>query len=101
MCAVVTEFGAVTIFSMKRLFVTEVAQQSIVNWTMLLTDIGLGIVLVTLFIFMLWRLYDLFTKNGRWAQELAQETKISAESEIAEQKRKLEKLEETLKGVSE
>ncbi len=94
-------FGAVTIFSMKRLFVTEVAQQSIVNWTMLLTDIGLGVVLIILCVFMLWRLYDLLTRNGRWAQELAAETKLSAESEIAEQKRKLEKLEETLKGVSE
>ena len=93
-------FGSVTIFSMKRLFVTELEQQSIVNWTMLLTDIGLATVLVALAVFMLWRLYDLFTKDGRWAQELAIETKLNAEAEIAEQKRKLEELEATLKEVS-
>jgi len=94
-------FGAVTIFSMKRLFVTEIAQQPLVNRTMLATDVGLGLVLGVVFVFMLWRLYDLFNKKGRWAQELADETKLSAKSEIAEQKRKLEKLEESLKGVSE
>ena len=39
-------FGSVTIFSMKRLFVTESAQQPLVNWTMLLVDLGLALVLV-------------------------------------------------------
>jgi hypothetical protein len=63
-------FAAVTIFSMKRLFVTESGQQSLVNWTMLLTDLGLALVLVALAMLMIWRLADLFKKDGRWSQEL-------------------------------
>lgn len=65
-------FGAVTVFSMKRLFVSESAQQPVVNWTMLLNEIGLASVLVALAAFMLWRLFDLFKKDGRWAKELAE-----------------------------
>lgn len=65
-------FGAVTVFSMKRLFVSEAAQQPIVNWTMLLTDVGLASVLVVLAAFLVWRLVDLFTKDGRWARELTE-----------------------------
>ncbi len=93
-------FAAVTIFSMKRLFVTEIAQQNIVNWTMLLADIGLAAVLVALAVFMLWRLYDLFLSKGRWADELKDEQKLSAEMEIAESKQKLKELEATLEEVS-
>jgi hypothetical protein len=62
-------FGAVTVFSMKRLFVPESAQQPVVNWTMLLADIGLALVLTVLAMLMLWRLFDLFKKKGRWQQE--------------------------------
>lgn len=94
-------FGAVTVFSMKRLFVEQAAQQAVVNWTMLLVDIGLASVLVILAVFLLWRLYDLFLKQGRWAEELKQETKIAAEAEIAEGKRKLEELTASLEEVSE
>jgi hypothetical protein len=94
-------FGAVTVFSMKRLFVEQTAQQSLVNWTMLLTDIGLAGVLVVLAIFLLWRLYDLFLKRGRWAEELKTEMKSAAEMEIAEGKRRLEKLTALLEEVSE
>ena len=93
-------FGSATFFSMKRLFVTEVAQQSLVNSLMLMMDIGLGAILVVLALFMLWRLFDLLKKDGRWSDELAEETKLSAEAEIFEQKRKLEELEATLKEVS-
>jgi hypothetical protein len=64
-------FASVTIFSMKRLFVEESAQQPLVNWTMLLVDIGLAIVLVALAMFLIWSLYDLFRKSGRWRQDLA------------------------------
>jgi preprotein translocase subunit SecE len=63
-------FGSVTIFSLKRLFVTESAQGPLVNWTMLLADLGLAAVLVGLAVFLIWRLYDLFRKQGRWAAEL-------------------------------
>ncbi|MGB2964652.1 MAG: hypothetical protein WBB69_11775 [Anaerolineales bacterium] len=94
-------FGAVTIFSMKRLFVEQIAQQKVVNWTMLLADIGLAGVLVILAVFLLWRLYDLFLQRGRWAEELKLEQKMSTEAEIAEGKRKLEELTATLEEVSE
>lgn len=66
-------FASVTIFSMKRLFVGESVQQPLVNWTMLLADFGLALVLVVLAIFLLWRLMDLFKREGRWSQELVQE----------------------------
>ncbi len=65
-------FLSVTIFGMKRLFVSESAQQPLVNWTMLLGDLGLAMVLVTLACLMIWRLADLFQKRGRWQQELAE-----------------------------
>jgi hypothetical protein len=94
-------FGSVTVFSMKRLFVEKAAQQSVVNWTMLLTDIGLVGILVALAIFLIWRLYDLFQKKGRWATELADETKITALAEIEEQKLKLAELQSALEEVSE
>lgn len=94
-------FGAVTIFSMKRLFVSEIEQQNIVNWTMLLADIGLAAVLTVLAVFLLWRLYDLFRARGYWQQEWKQEKKAAAEAELAEQQRKKAELEETLKEVSE
>jgi hypothetical protein len=66
-------FASVTVFSMKRLFVSEAAQQPLVNLTMLLTDLGLGVVLVILAMLMLWRLFDLFKKDGRWTEELSEE----------------------------
>jgi len=93
-------FGSVTVFSMKRLFVEQVAQQKVVNWTMLLTDIGLAGILVILAVFLLWRLYDLFLKNGRWAEELKSETKNTTQAEINEGKRKLDELTSTLEEVS-
>lgn len=65
-------FGSVTVFSLKRLFLTEAAQQPLVDTTMLLTDFGLGAVLIVLAMFMLWRLFDLFRKDGRWSQEYAE-----------------------------
>jgi hypothetical protein len=63
-------FAAVTIFAMKRLFVGESQQQSLVNWTMLIADLALALVLVALAMFLLWRLFDLFKKDGRWKHEL-------------------------------
>jgi hypothetical protein len=94
-------FGAVTVFSMKRLFVDQAAQQGLVNWTMLLTDIGLAGVLVILAVFLLWRLYDLFLKNGRWSDELRQEKTTSLKKEIEEQKLSLKELAASLEEVSE
>jgi hypothetical protein len=68
-------FAAVTVFSMKRLFVTEAEQQSVVNLTMLLADLGLALVLTVLALLLIWRLYDLFRKKGRWTEEL-EETRL-------------------------
>ena len=62
-------FAAVTVFSMKRLFVQEFYQDAIVNWTMILADIGLATVLVILAILLLWRLFDLFKGEGLWKKE--------------------------------
>ncbi|KAA3661816.1 MAG: hypothetical protein DWQ04_15195 [Chloroflexi bacterium] len=85
-------FGSVTVFSMKRLFVSEASQQGVVNWTMLLTDIGLAMVLVALAAFMLWRLYDLFMKDGFWSKEFSETRKREAVADLEEQKRKMEEI---------
>ncbi|MEW6232574.1 MAG: hypothetical protein AB1566_09725 [Chloroflexota bacterium] len=65
-------FGAVTVFETKRLYVSESAQQPVVNWTMALADLGLAVVLVVLAVLMVWRLVDLFKPDGRWTKELAE-----------------------------
>jgi hypothetical protein len=65
-------FAAVTVFSMKRLFVTESEQQNLVNWMMIIADFGLALVLTVLALFLIWRLFDLFKKDGRWSHELAE-----------------------------
>ncbi len=62
-------FASATVFSMKRLFVTEYFEQPVVNWTMLVIDFGLGIILVMLAIFLGWRLFDLFKQEGLWKKE--------------------------------
>jgi len=69
-------FAAVTIFSMKRLFVSESEQQPVVNWTMLLADIGLALVLTVLAVFLIWLLFDLFKKNGHWRRDLPDEESV-------------------------
>ena len=69
-------FGAVSLFETKRLYVSEAAQQPLVNWTMLLADVGLASVLAVLGIFMVWRLIDLFHQQGRWTQELAEVQRV-------------------------
>ena len=62
-------FASVTIFSMKRLFVRQLYQQEVINWTFLLTDIGLSAVLIILAVLLLWRLFDLFKGEGTWKKE--------------------------------
>jgi hypothetical protein len=93
-------FGAATLFSMKRLFVPVSEQQSLVNMLMLLMDIGLALILILLAIFMGWRLYDLFRKDGRWKQEFTWEKKVNAEAEIEEGKRKIKELQAALEEES-
>ena len=65
--------AAVTVFEMKRLFISEAAQQPLVNGLMLAIDFGLGMLLVLLAIVMVWRLADLFKPRGRWKDEAGHE----------------------------
>jgi len=65
--------AGVTIFEMKRLFITEAEQQPLVNGLMYAIDIGLGMLLVLLACVMIWRLIDLFKKKGRWSEEIKPE----------------------------
>lgn len=62
-------FAAVTVFELKSLFVSEAEQQPLVNVLMILTDIGLGMILVILAMLLIWRLVDLFKERGRWREE--------------------------------
>ncbi len=94
-------FASATVFSMKRLFVAESEQQSLVNTIMLLMDFGLALVLIVLAIFLIWRLYDLFRDKGYWNEEFTTEKKANAKAELEEQKRKMAELQATLEEVSE
>ena len=66
-------FASVTIFEMKRLFISEAQQQPLVNVLMYLMDFGLVMLLLILAIVMVWRLTDLFKNKGRWVEELDHE----------------------------
>jgi len=65
--------AAVTIFEMKRLFISEAMQQPLVNGLMLAMDLGLGLLLTLLAVVMVWRLMDLFKPKGRWTEEIDHE----------------------------
>jgi hypothetical protein len=65
--------GAVTVFEMKRLFISEAGQQPLVNLLMYLIDFGLGMLLVMLAVVMVWCLVDLFKSKGRWTEEVDHE----------------------------
>jgi hypothetical protein len=65
--------AAVTVFEMKRLFISEAEQQPLVNGLMLAMDLGLGLLLTTLAVVMVWRLIDLFKPKGRWTEEATHE----------------------------
>ncbi len=66
-------FGAVTVFEMKRLFISESEQQPLVNGLMYTIDFGLGMLLVILAVLLAYRLTDLFKNKGRWTEELGHE----------------------------
>jgi heme A synthase len=61
--------AGVTVFEMKRLFISEAEQQPLVNGLMYAIDFGLAMLLLILAIVMVWRLSDLFKKKGRWTEE--------------------------------
>ncbi|MCL5611134.1 MAG: hypothetical protein M1485_01045 [Chloroflexi bacterium] len=65
--------AAVTVFEMKRLFITEAVQQPLVNGLMYAIDFGLGMLLVILAALLVYRLTDLFKNKGRWIEELDHE----------------------------
>jgi len=94
-------FAAATIFSMKRLFVDAVGQQTVVNNTMLAIDFGLGAILILFSMFMVWRLYDLVQDKGLWEREYQAEKQLGARSELEEQKRKLAELQDALKDTAQ
>jgi len=62
-------FAAATVFSMKRLFVSEYFEQPVINWTMIVMDFGLGGITLILGIFLGWRLFDLFKQESLWKKE--------------------------------
>lgn len=62
-------FGAMTIFSIKRLFISEYDQQPLVDITMLLADFGLGAIMVILAMLLLWKIYDFMNEKGYWRDE--------------------------------
>ncbi|MEN8242120.1 MAG: hypothetical protein ABFS17_09380 [Chloroflexota bacterium] len=66
-------FGAAVVFFLKRLFISEYAQQALVDTLMLCVEIGLATLLIALAGFMIWRLVDLFKKKGHWENELIEE----------------------------
>jgi hypothetical protein len=66
-------FAAVTVFEMKRLFISEAEQQPLVNALMYAIDFGLGLLLALLAVVMVWRLVDLFKPKGRWTEEMNHE----------------------------
>jgi hypothetical protein len=63
-------FAAATLFSTKRLGVSEFGQQSYVDVLMLLMDIGLGATLLLLMVFLLWRLMDMLKADGTWKKDV-------------------------------
>jgi hypothetical protein len=74
-------FASVTVFEMKRLFISEYNQQPLVNKLMALTDIGLGAVLIMLAAFLVWRLIALFKPDRLEKQHLTGKTLRAAEQE--------------------
>lgn len=66
-------FASVTIFEMKRLFISEAEQQPLVNVLMYTMDFGLAMLLLLLAIVMGWRLVDLFKRRGWWTEEMTQD----------------------------
>jgi hypothetical protein len=85
-------FASATIFSFKRMFTSEFAQQPVVDTTMMLIDIGLGTILVVLAMLMIWRLFDLFKARGLWSKEFEEAKEKAIAKEALEQKRKLESI---------
>ena len=66
-------FAAVVIFSLKRLFVSEYAQQPFVDAVQVPIEIGIVALWAALGAILVWRWIDIFKKNGRWRKEKIEE----------------------------
>ena len=66
-------FAAVVIFSLKRLFVSEYAQQPFVDTVQVPIEIGIVALWAALGAILVWRWIDIFKKNGRWRKEKIEE----------------------------
>jgi hypothetical protein len=66
-------FAAMTLYESKRLYVSESAQQPLVDGAVLVADVGMVVLLATLGVLMFWRLIDLFKSGGHWSRELAED----------------------------
>jgi hypothetical protein len=62
-------FASATIFSMKRLFVSEFAQDGTATFAMIFLEFGLAALLILVCILLLWKLFDLFKGKGVWKNE--------------------------------
>jgi len=62
-------FAAMTIFSMKRLFISEYDQQNLVDTLFIIADLGLGALLTLTVMLFIWRLSDLLKPKGKWRDE--------------------------------
>lgn len=63
-------FACATLFSIKRLGVTEFGQQGFVDTLMAFMDVGLGLTLTILAIFLVWRLTEMLKSKGSWKKDL-------------------------------
>jgi len=56
-------FAMITLFSLKRIWVTEEAQEPLVKWYMVLSEFGLGALEVILAVYLIWLLVKLINKK--------------------------------------
>jgi formylglycine-generating enzyme required for sulfatase activity len=56
-------FAMITLFSLKRIWVTEEAQEPLVRWYMVLSEFGMGALEIILAVYMIWLLVKLINKK--------------------------------------
>ena len=56
-------FAMITLFSLKRIWVTEEAQEPLVKWYMVLSEFGMGALEIILAVYMIWLLAKLINKK--------------------------------------
>jgi hypothetical protein len=63
-------FAGVMLFSAKRLFVTELAQQSFVDTVGVPIEIGIVLMFIMMGVILIWRGVDFLKSDGLWRKEL-------------------------------